>query len=60
MRNPKRIPGVLKVLQEAWEQNPDIRLGQLVCIAAKKEDPFNIEDDKMLDRLKAIIGHTDE
>jgi uncharacterized protein YihD (DUF1040 family) len=30
MRNPKRIPKILKRLQKIWEKNPDLRLGQLI------------------------------
>lgn len=30
MRDPKRIPKILKRLQKLWELNPDMRLGQLI------------------------------
>jgi uncharacterized protein YihD (DUF1040 family) len=30
MRDPNRIPRILKHLQDIWERNPDLRLGQLI------------------------------
>lgn len=30
MRDPKRIPKILERLRVIWEQNPDMRLGQLI------------------------------
>jgi uncharacterized protein YihD (DUF1040 family) len=29
MRDPKRIPKILKRLEKIWNKNPDLRLGQL-------------------------------
>jgi len=56
MRDKSRIKPILLELQEIWEQNPDLRLGQLVVIATRPNDPcpevFNIEDDHLLDGLR--------
>jgi uncharacterized protein YihD (DUF1040 family) len=30
MRNPDRIPKILKRLEAVWKKNPDMRLGQLI------------------------------
>jgi len=30
MRNPKRIPEIMSVIQEIWEKQPDTRFNQLV------------------------------
>jgi uncharacterized protein YihD (DUF1040 family) len=46
-RDPKRIPKVIAVLQQAWERNPDLRLGQLISNATNAEDFFYYEDDRM-------------
>ncbi len=43
MRNPKRIPYVLRELEKIWEKYPDYRLGQLIFNIAGR-DPFFIED----------------
>lgn len=51
MRDPKRIPEVLKAVQAAWEKNPDWRLGQLLVILASHsghKDVFYVEDDVFL------------
>lgn len=58
MRDPKRIPKVLKVIERYWSMHPDLRLGQLISIAngthrarqnlPHSDDVFNIEDDDLL------------
>lgn len=57
MRDPQRISVVLETLRQAWQQNPDLRLGQLLVIAASPKEPcpelFYIEDDKLLAGLQA-------
>lgn len=55
MRDPKRIPGILRRLQAVWEQNPDLRLGQLIWTATPPElcgDPFYAEDELLIQRLE--------
>ena len=52
MRDPKRIGPILEALRLAWEQSPDLRLGQLIVIIANianpKCDVFYVEDDTMV------------
>lgn len=36
MRDPNRIPTILELLRQAWESNPDQRLGQLVINACRE------------------------
>lgn len=56
MRDPERIDGVLAAVKEAWQCDPDLRLGQLMMIAVKPELPcremFYIEDDALLRSLR--------
>lgn len=33
MRDPKRIPIILKQLEDLWMKHPDLRLGQLILNA---------------------------
>ncbi len=56
MRNPKRVPKVLKRFQELWEQHPDMRFGQLVkCIFTDVEvDMFYREDKDFLKDIEAF------
>jgi len=52
MRAPARIPIVLEAVRKAWEQSPDLRLGQLISNATPVgHDVFSIEDDELFDRL---------
>ena len=56
MRNPERIPEVLKELEEFWKQNPDWRLGQVISNFSYElignNDPFYLEDTDLLELLK--------
>ena len=56
MRNPDRIPEILKELEEFWKQVPDWRLGQVISNFSYElmgnNDPFYIEDTDLLELLK--------
>lgn len=56
MRNPDRIPEVIKELEEFWKHNPDWRLGQVISNLSYEltanNDPFFIEDNQLLELLK--------
>lgn len=58
MRDKNRIPKILTELQRIWEAHPDLRLGQLLVIAANPPDPcpavFYIEDEELLQGLLAF------
>ena len=57
MRDVKRIPGILEELEKVWENNPDLRLGQIFNILQAKADNdlFYIEDEKLVELLKATF-----
>lgn len=56
MRNPDRIPEILKELEEFWKQVPDWRLGQVISNFSYElmgnNDPFYMEDKDLLEILK--------
>ena len=56
MRNPDRIPKIIKELEEFWKQNPDWRLGQVISNLNYEimgnSDPFYVEDDDLLEILR--------
>ena len=56
MRNPERIPKILKELENFWEQNPDWRLGQVISNLNYEimagNDLFYLEDTDLLELLK--------
>ena len=55
MRDKNRIPEILEKLEEVWVANPDCRLGQLLMVAVRPENPcpemFYVEDDTLLEKL---------
>lgn len=61
MRNPNRIDPMIEQLREFWHKNPDWRLAQLVCNAAREgtdqpalNDPFYVEDDDLALGIKRL------
>lgn len=56
VRNPKRIPEVLKELEEFWNNHSNWRLGQVMSNLSYEllgdNDPFFIEDERLLELLK--------
>ena len=53
-RNPKRITGVLAVIKQIWEKDPDLRLMQLLLNVTKIDGAYNLEDDELVKRLKEL------
>ena len=55
MRDQERIKPVLEALEEYWNKNPDLRLGQIIVNMGRAcgyYDPFFVEDDIMLEAIK--------
>ena len=52
MRDPRRIKKVLAALRAVWEDNPDMRLGQLICNAVREDMLYYIEDDTLVKALE--------
>jgi uncharacterized protein YihD (DUF1040 family) len=55
MRDPNRIPEVIEALQDFWEQNPDLRLAQIICLCNHGVDPFYLEDDNLLRNIRQLV-----
>jgi len=55
MRDPERIDVVLEEIAMYWKENPDLRLGQIIVNMNNNQDPFYMEDDALLERLKSEI-----
>jgi len=51
MRDPKRIPKILKEIEKVWEKYPDMRLGQLITNVIEEEFLFYIEDESLVKEL---------
>ncbi len=59
MRDPNRIPKVLKEIEKIWAQNPDLRLGQLLINATMNEagemiDFYYMEDGNLIKKLNGL------
>ena len=56
MKDPKRIPLILRKLEKVWKQNPDYRLTQLIIVIARTGEVcpklFNMDDEDFLSRLE--------
>ena len=55
MRDPKRIPRILKLLEKIWLEYPDFRLGQLIENAVPSP-LYYVEDDEMEQKIKAMYS----
>ena len=55
MRDPARIDEILAALRVAWQESPDLRLGQLIVDAIRPTQPcpevFHVQDEGLLERL---------
>ena len=63
MRDPKRIPEFLAVVQKCWEKVPDWRFGQLIENLKRyigSVDVFYIEDDKLIQHIKEFFQVDEE
>lgn len=61
MRNPKRIPIILKEIEKYWEKYPDLRLGQIIINLntllsenTHETDLFYLEDERLVEGLKLM------
>ena len=59
MRNPDRIPKVLRELERLWSKHPDWRLGQLIFNIPGR-DPFHIEDYDLIELGYRKFGKGEE
>lgn len=61
MRDPARIPEVLKKVRELWEKVPNLRLGQFLGNCAKSDIKlYYMEDDELVKRLVAMYSEADK
>lgn len=61
MRDPERIPHVLKEIERIWKRHPDTRLGQLMCNLADwaEEHVWDIEEDTVLREIETHLRNLD-
>ena len=54
MRDPKRIDRILQEISNIWHKYPDMRLGQLICNVLQDPALYYIEDEELVNYLKAF------
>ena len=60
-RSAGRISEMTSLLAEIWTKCPDLRLGQLIVNLSGDENKlFYMEDDEMLERMKAFRDYLNE
>lgn len=59
-RDPTRIPKIMDQLERVWEQNPELRLLQLLISVIRPSEPapdlFYVEDEVLLDLLEVEMN----
>ena len=60
MRDPSRIPVILKEIERIWLEDPDLRLCQLIGNCYESGDLYYKEDDDLLKRLKETYDRKPE
>lgn len=53
MRDPKRIPHIIKLVEALWTANPDLRLMQLLLNATNN---YYLEDNELEELLVEYYG----
>jgi len=61
MRDPKRIPDILKRLEIVWEKYPDLRLGQLIQNVFSEYEIllYYIEDNEIIKVMENFYNNLD-
>lgn len=54
MRDPERIPKILKEIEKIWKEHPDLRLGQLIANVVDESAIYFVEDEDLLNVLREV------
>ena len=52
MRDPNRIDGILEGIKKVWKENPEMRLGQLLCNVLRDPTLYYVEDEQLVRMLE--------
>lgn len=52
MRDPNRIEIILDGIKNIWKENPDLRLGQLLCNVLRDPALYHVEDEQLVRMLE--------
>lgn len=56
MRDPRRIPEILKRIELIWKKNTDLRLGQLIMNIIDPKYLYEVSDEKLIELLEKTYG----
>lgn len=57
MRNKNRIEPTLNEIRAIWMDNPDMRLGQLLCNVFRDPALYYVEDEDLIKALKTYYQY---
>lgn len=56
MRDVRRIPRIMEIVEKIWITNPDLRLTQLLGNCFEAGDLYYVDDDTLEKRLKEVYN----
>jgi uncharacterized protein YihD (DUF1040 family) len=56
MRDFRRIPRIMEIVEKIWITNPDLRLTQLLGNCFEAGDLYYVDDDTLEKRLKEVYN----
>lgn len=56
MRDIRRIPRMMELLEKIWVTNPDLRITQIIGTCFEPGDLYYIEDDVLEKKLKEMFN----
>jgi hypothetical protein len=58
VRDAKRIWPLLKALEQYWNTQPNTRLCELIVNLTGKRDPFDFEDEELMEAIQRSLELT--
>jgi len=56
MRDVRRIPRIMELIEKIWVTNPDLRITQIIGTCFEPGDLYYIEDDLLEKKLKEMFN----
>lgn len=59
MRNPNRIPVILRKIEAIWKANPELRLGQLIVNVIDSKYLYEVGDEILIDLIEQLYDNVE-
>jgi len=59
MRNPNRIPVILRKIEAMWKANPDLRLGQFIANVIDPRYLYEVSDTVLIDLIEQLYDNVE-